>query len=335
MYKFLIYSFLVFVYINTAFGDISQKNKFEGKIVFDRAYGGFHIFKIDGSLPEKEIQLTKKNIKHYENYVEPKWSPDGKYIAYIARPEIEKSNIFIMDSNGENIKQITNLSYGIIINMRWNRNGNEILFTYNHKGEMLEKAVDIGTSAIKNIEGKEEKLEKCNYTIPSPNEETLICEKWLMPDKWKISIYQKEDSDRSWSKYITVKIKKILHWLNDEQEIVLFKDNFYNKKREFFFEGLSFSPLWSQDSLRFANLNREYLTIFDKDGSEIARIKELCKGEGATCLRSWPANINKMLYSCYCGAEEIQEKIYLIDLKTKKYLYITEGQNPDWYHGIK
>lgn len=319
-----IYMFFIFC-VSAVTGNETYNNEFNGEIIFDRAAGGFHIFKINGAYPYREIQLTKKEPDNYE----PRWSPDGKYIVYINRKKSETSNIFIMDFNGNNKRKITSMENGIIFNIHWAKDGNEVHFAYNPnkpRSEIIEKAVDIRTGTMRNIEKTEEKFNECDRTIQSPNEERLICTKLLISGKERLSIYQKEKDERTVINRIAAKFKK-------DQKIFSYKGIDYQKKTEMILEDIA-DLLWSKDSLRFAALIGSKLAIFDKDGHEIIR-KALCKDEGATCLRAWHQDPKKILYSCYCGAQEIQERIYLFDLETKKSLYIKEGQNPDWYSGAK
>lgn len=319
----IVHTFLIS--ITTTLGNNSQKSNFEGEIIFDKAYGGFHIFKINGTAPNREIRLTNKQPDNFE----PKWSPNGKHIAYINRGPSGKNNIFIMDSNGKNKKRIVSTEYGIIFNIRWIKTGNEIRFTYNPNrpgSEIIEKEVDIGTGIIRKISTSEEKLKECGRPIQSPNKELLICMKWLMPGKERLTVYQTEIGEETETK----KISKLKDQVKKSQGIISYKGIMYKKKTEMILENAS-DPLWSSDSLRFAILIGSQLTIFDKNGSKTVRVGTLCKNEGASCLRTWSQDSKKILYSCYCGAEEIQEKIYIYDLETKKSIYITEGQNPDWY----
>jgi len=299
--------------------DVLQKNKFEGEIVYDKASGGFHIFKISGSLPAKEIQLTTRDKKYYENNVEPKWSPNGKYIAYINEGSIEKNNIFIMNSDGNNKRRITSLSQGIIFNIRWDKTGNDILFTYNPNKpneNIVEKIVNIKTGIVRDVNMIEEKIKNCPEKISSADEMVLICRKWLMPGKDSFTLFQRVGGPETKT--------------GKQQEIIFYKSSTYKKKKEFILED-AYYPIWSRNNSKFAIMIGSGLTIFDKDGNLVNRIDNLCRDEGAACLRMWSYDSKKILYSCYCGAEEIQERIYLLNLETKKSFFIAEGQHPDLY----
>ena len=58
---------------------------------------------IEGSLP------TLLAGDSSENYA-PSWSPDGNWIAYQSNQNSQLSDIWIMDTNGDNIQRITNTS---------------------------------------------------------------------------------------------------------------------------------------------------------------------------------------------------------------------------------
>jgi len=331
LHKIFLTSIIVFILIGFgifekyihAKGDVLQKNKFEGEIIYDRAYyGGWHIFKINGSFPDKAIQLTIKDSKYSGNNIEPKWSPQGRYIAYVnrewGRGKNVKSNIFIMDFDGGNRRRLTNFSYGIIFDIRWSKNGEEILFTYNPnkpKENIVEKAVNIKTGIIRDV--IEEKANGCYHVIPSANEEVLICiTPPIWSSKYSFSIYHREGrADAATGK---------------KQETIFYKGKGYRKKKELPLK-TAFNPIWSRDNTKFAVIIGADLIIFDKDGNQINRIENLCRAEGGACLRMWSYDSKKILYSCYCGAEEIQERIYILNLETKKSFFIAEGQHPDWY----
>jgi len=320
--------------LNTIWAYTVKENKFEGEIVFDKAHDGFHIFRISGMAPYKEIQLTQKDPAIARDNIMPKWSPNGTRIAYVNRETSGKSNIFVIDPDGKNKKNITSLTHGIIVNLKWDNNGNEIHFTYNPNKpgeEITGKIVDVRTGVMRDITKKGVKLKACDSAIRSPNEDLLICTKWLMPGKEKFIIYHAETIKENGIKKILSKITK---QAKKDEEVISCDDTEYKKKTEMILQDAS-EPLWDRDSLRFAILIGSQLTIFDKSGSKTVRVGVLCKNEGASCLRTWSQDSKRILYSCYCGAEEIQEKIYIYDLETKKSIYITEGQNPDWYFPAK
>jgi len=326
LYKFFLTVILVFIltgldgfekYIQ-AKGDLLQTYKFEGEIVYDKAYGGFKIFKINGSFPDKNIQLTVRNTEYNGDNVEPKWSPDGKYIAYINEESIKKNNIYIMDPDGKNKRKITNFNYGIIFNIRWNSNGKEILFIYNSKKpkeKIVGKAVNVKTGIVKDV--IEEKPNGCSEIIPSTNEEVLICiTPPMLSNKYSFTIYQKKGRAEAAT--------------GGKQETIIYKGKAYSKKKELLLK-TAFNPIWSRDNTKFAVIIGADLIIFDKDGNQINLLANMCLDEGAACLRMWSYDSKKILYSCYCGAEEIQERIYILNLETKKSFFIAEGQHPDWY----
>jgi dipeptidyl aminopeptidase/acylaminoacyl peptidase len=64
----------------------------------------------------------------------PQLSPDGERIAYIA-PADEILNIWIMDRDGGNVRQLTHDESRGIINFDWAKNGRQILYTRDESGE--------------------------------------------------------------------------------------------------------------------------------------------------------------------------------------------------------
>lgn len=87
-------------------------------IYSNRESGNWDIYlkQIDGSA---EINLTKNSVADDKQAV---FSPDGKYIAF--RSERDGGGIFIMDSDGENVKKLTNVGFY----PNWSPDGKEIVF---------------------------------------------------------------------------------------------------------------------------------------------------------------------------------------------------------------
>lgn len=57
----------------------------------------------------KDVQLTRGASSN-----SPKWSPDGKYLSFLsARPEEAKSQIWLLDRNGGEPRQLTNVKAGV------------------------------------------------------------------------------------------------------------------------------------------------------------------------------------------------------------------------------
>jgi len=295
-------------------------DKFEGTIIFDKAYAGFHIFKIDGAHPQKAIQLTQKNKQHYEDYEEPTWSPDGRKIAFVVKEgPLERQNIFIMDADGKNITKLTNFTKGLVFNLEWKSYRNEIDFTYNPNEpnkDILRRSINIRTGNIRDIGKQFQKIGICSSIVPSPDDKVLLCLEWLAPNKDKMTIYYSLSAGKS------------------AEDTLRYNGTLYGKVKERILDNAS-QPLWSKDSSKFAVLMNDSLALFDAQGDEIVRKKQRLCNINLTCLKNWPANSDKIVFACNCGTEGTQESIYLLDTKTMKKVFISEGQNPDLYIGPK
>lgn len=97
----------------------------KGKIVFASGKtGNYDIWVLD-LLNTTLTDLTKGN--EWNDF--PKWSPDGKKIAYIASAFEDVPSLWVMDSNGENKKRLTKDVY--CQSPFWSPDGKEIYFTAN------------------------------------------------------------------------------------------------------------------------------------------------------------------------------------------------------------
>jgi len=58
----------------------------------------------------------------------PRWSPDGRYLAFLATPGSDKSQIMLLDRRGGDARQLTNVS-GDIGDYAWSPDGKRLVFT--------------------------------------------------------------------------------------------------------------------------------------------------------------------------------------------------------------
>ncbi|GIV06132.1 MAG: putative peptidase YuxL [Fimbriimonadales bacterium] len=61
---------------------------------------------------------------------QPRWSPDGKYVAFISNRQKPKSQIYVIPSDGGEARPITNLEEGSIAEFAWSPDGRKIAFIY-------------------------------------------------------------------------------------------------------------------------------------------------------------------------------------------------------------
>jgi Tol biopolymer transport system component len=85
-----------------------------------------HVVNADGS------NWTK--LTDNEGYRAPSWSPDGQRIAFISG-NTDESELYIMDANGSNLTQLTNLSKTgeFPMFLTWSPDGQQITFSSHRK----------------------------------------------------------------------------------------------------------------------------------------------------------------------------------------------------------
>jgi Tol biopolymer transport system component len=100
-----------------------------GMIAFvssDESLGnGIYVMNVDGS---NLARLTNTDRRGES----PSWSPNGRSILFSAYDGV--SRIYIMDSNGENQRPLTNNQYWSNFSPRWSPNGNKITFSSSQHG---------------------------------------------------------------------------------------------------------------------------------------------------------------------------------------------------------
>ncbi|MFN7018928.1 MAG: prolyl oligopeptidase family serine peptidase [Fimbriimonadales bacterium] len=61
---------------------------------------------------------------------QPRWSPDGKQVAFISNRQKPKSQIYVIPADGGEARPITNLEEGSIAEFAWSPDGSKIAFIY-------------------------------------------------------------------------------------------------------------------------------------------------------------------------------------------------------------
>ncbi|MGE5643143.1 MAG: prolyl oligopeptidase family serine peptidase [Byssovorax cruenta] len=75
-----------------------------------------------------------------------KWSPDGKWIAFIAQ-ETERDEIYLIRPNGEGMHQLTNTGDDVF-QFEWSPSGNQLAVIFNRNGAFDLSLVDVDTASI-------------------------------------------------------------------------------------------------------------------------------------------------------------------------------------------
>ncbi len=133
-------------------GDVTQLTKGIGtlyapelspngkRIVFTNNGNGIWVMRADGNNPHP---IT------FKDDIDPTWSPDGSKISFASSRKGDRQ-LFIMDSNGDNVEQLTNLS-----NMggrsTWSPDGTKIAFYRGTQGNHDIYIVDVNTKDIKKL----------------------------------------------------------------------------------------------------------------------------------------------------------------------------------------
>lgn len=87
--------------------------------------------------------------------ISPIWSPDGKSIAFLSKPDFSDHfyDIFIVDANGNSVKRITN-EHNVYSHISWTSDGKELFFDQSlvpHTGKTMISKISIDGKDEKNI----------------------------------------------------------------------------------------------------------------------------------------------------------------------------------------
>jgi len=123
----------------------SHYEEIDGKLICDYWVSeddDFRIFLTD-LVTDVVEQLT------YENGVYPKWSPDGKQIAFVSDRD-GNPNIYLMNANGTSNQRLTDHP-GYDAQMNWSPDGKQIAFVSDRDGNMEIYSLTLATGEISRL----------------------------------------------------------------------------------------------------------------------------------------------------------------------------------------
>ena len=119
-----------------------------------------------------------------------KWSPDGKWIAFIAQ-ESEREEIYLVRPDGEGLHQLTNTGYDVF-QFEWSPSSRQLAAILNRGGAYDLCLVDAETGAITDLRSGQGFHSNPNW---GPDESFLTFEyesPLLPPDLYRLQLYTKE-----------------------------------------------------------------------------------------------------------------------------------------------
>ena len=75
-----------------------------------------------------------------------KWSPDGKWIAFIAQ-ETEREEVYLIKPNGEGLHQLTNTGHDVF-QFEWSPGGSQLAVIFNRNGALDLSLIEVKTGAV-------------------------------------------------------------------------------------------------------------------------------------------------------------------------------------------
>ena len=273
--------------------------KFE--IVFDSERdGSTEIYVLDSNTLEVR-QLTNSPEPEVFSRL-PDWSHNGKQIVFVSNRDGGKGNLYIMNADGSNVRQLTHKS-GIYQNPAWSPQGDVIAFEMEQKGAWRMYLINIDGS------GKRPIGPLAAYH-PS----------WS-PDGEEIGFITEENDS-----YVGAIMK------SDGTDVRKFTD----------LRGDLGSPKWSPDGRRIAFdavLETNFdIYVMDSDGSNL---KRLTSGPAVDARPEWSPDGQEIVfhstrdYGSVGGSEKWAEfELYIMDLKDLRVRRLTKNMvfdaHPDW-----
>lgn len=244
---------------------------------------------------EDKIDIFVKNLKSNEVYkltegsesaLEPRWSPDGKKIAYVSdRSGDENFDILVIPADGGEPTRLTDDLYDNH-NPQWTPDGKWIVFVSNRGGDNLNLfRISVETGEIENLTRGVDPV--FSFSISPDGQKVVFLKGFINRSLWILDLKTKESKLLISHPNAEIGIGEE-PWSPDGQKIVFTSniDNFYDiaiynfkDKTEQWFEKTLYekgSPIWSPDGSRIAFTE-------NIDGNILLKVKPL-SGDGARCL---------------------------------------------------
>jgi dipeptidyl aminopeptidase/acylaminoacyl peptidase len=139
----------------------------------------------------------------------PKWSPDGKWIAFIAQ-ETERDEIYLIKPKGEGLHQLTNTGHDVA-QFEWSPDGKQLAVIFNRSGAFDLSLVEVETGTITDIRSGKGVHSNPNWSkdgsfITFEYESPL-----LPPDLYRIDVSSKQATQLTFSNPLALqKNKKVM-----------------------------------------------------------------------------------------------------------------------------
>lgn len=314
----------------------------QGKILFSRTENekrGIYIMDGDG---KNQIRLTSEDSE--EHY--PKWSPDGKMIAFQVGPF--DGDLCVMDIDGRNRTKLTKDIKVWMASFSWSPDGKKIAFASKEEEEVwtsggVRKMGGKGTGGIYviDIDGRNQRrlVKKEGLPLWSPNGEKIAFvsgEIYLMDPDGKNQICLTKDKGGDFNPCWSPDSKKItfVSERNGNWEIYTMDADGKNQTRLTFEEAYDNSPEWSPDGKKIVFVSRrdggdeskDEIYIMDADGKNQIRLSNNNVTDGSTY---WSSNGK---YIVFHSCTEEGSEIWVMDMTGENQTKLTQngGWGPTW-----
>ena len=115
---------------NTYYPSVSLQGH---RLSYTRVSGGTPIYRIDLSDSTTQRKIATKLLASTQNDASPKYSPDGKRIAFQS-DRSGSSEMWLCDSDGQNLTQLTFFRKGVAGTAQWSPDSRQIAFDYRASG---------------------------------------------------------------------------------------------------------------------------------------------------------------------------------------------------------
>ncbi len=264
---------------------------------------------------------------------DPKWSPDGKMIAFASKRNGHSWEIYVMNSDASCQIRVTFTNNGHSTEPRWDRSGSGIYFlTKENNGPMSENYIDLMSGKITSINSTDRLVgvtgRQVKTVIDGASDSSIV--KYL-EDLREVGRNAIADVQEHYLVYPSPGGDLLLNWPYGSEKMLLLKNGTKKDPRHL---PPGIQPSWSRDGLGIAYFVGESpkrtLAVYDAVSMKMWEYRVSISSHEECRYPSWSRDSKKIAFSCGPVVGLGESWICIFDLERKATEKLFLGRRPDW-----